>query len=66
MTDDRDGKAIDGGHRPRGGRPRVAAPMTSISTRIPPQAHDRLIQLANQQEVSVHEYLRRGILSWLR
>ena len=48
--------------RPRG-RPRVAEPLTQISTRIPVRAYDRLVQLAKEQETTVSGFLRRFLTS---
>lgn len=37
----------------RRGRPRVGAPKSTVSTRIPVEHHDHLVRLAKQRDVSV-------------
>lgn len=51
--------------RPRG-RPRVAEPLTAISTRLPPRHYDKLIRLANAREVSVADLTRSILLGYTR
>lgn len=57
MKDDRELET----RRPRG-RPRVDEPMALVSTRLPVRDYDRLIRLAQKQEMSVADLLRRRIL----
>jgi hypothetical protein len=47
--------------RPRG-RPRVEEPMSSVSTRLPSDAYDRLIRAANQQDKSVSSLVRQLLI----
>jgi hypothetical protein len=42
----------------RRGRPRVPEPLSSVTTHLPTTAHDRLILLAQKQEVSVSALVR--------
>ena len=44
------------------GRPRVAEPRASVSTWVPATLHDRLIQVANREELSVSEYVRKVLV----
>jgi len=44
------------------GRPRVTEPRTSVSTWLPAQYHDRLIQLANLRDESVSATVRRLLI----
>lgn len=52
--------------RRRPGRPRLDQPLSTVSTRLPPQVHDELIKLANHQEESVSETLRQLLILRLR
>lgn len=45
----------------RRGRPRVEEPRTAVSTWLPVRQHDRLIQLANQNEQSVSDFVRKAL-----
>jgi len=48
---------------PRGrGRPRATEQMSTVSTWIPASAHDKLIQVANAQEMSVSEVVRNVLI----
>lgn len=49
-----------------GGRPRSASPLSAVSTRLPAKAHDRLIALANREEVSVSAMVRRLVVMQLK
>lgn len=51
--------------RPRG-RPRVDEPLSHVSTRLPIPYHDRLIQLAKQQDTSVSQMVRQLLVLKLR
>jgi hypothetical protein len=44
--------------KPRG-RPRLAAPMTPVATRLPPAEYDRLIKSAAQQDTSIAALVRQ-------
>lgn len=46
----------------RRGRPRVAEVSSPVSTRVPVSAHDRLIQLAKEHEVSVSAMVKSLLL----
>ena len=47
----------------RRGRPRSADPLLSpVTTHLPTKAHDRLIVLAKQREVSVSALVRRLLI----
>lgn len=59
---DRDGVRVP---RPRG-RPRVEEPHATVSTWLPASYHDRLIQLANQQEVKVSALVRTLLILRLK
>lgn len=48
------------------GRPRAAAPLSSVGTRLPQPYHDRLIQMANMQEKSVSALVRDLLTTNLR
>lgn len=41
------------------GRPRNAEPSSSVTTWLPAGEHDKLIQLANEEETSVSALVRR-------
>jgi hypothetical protein len=43
--------------RPRG-RPRVDEPRSTVSTWVPASYHDRLVKMANRQDVSVSMLVR--------
>jgi hypothetical protein len=43
--------------KPRG-RPRVEAPGATVSTWLPPDAHDRLIRLAQREEKTISALVR--------
>lgn len=47
--------------RPRG-RPRVKEPHSSVSVWLPTKAHDRLIQIARQQEQSISATVRQLLI----
>lgn len=52
---------------PRGrGRPRVAEPRSTVSTWLPASYHDRLIRMANQQDVKVSALVRQLLVLRLR
>lgn len=51
--------------RPRG-RPRVDAPMTTVSTRVPSAEYDRLVRLANLRDESVASLVRQLLVIRLR
>jgi len=51
-------------HRKRG-RPRSAEPLSSLSTRIPPQQHERLASIARRQDKSVSELIRGVVFLFL-
>ena len=63
-----DEKDVTGGSEPgrRRGRPRSEEPHTTVSTWLPARAHDGLIKLAHQREMSVSELVRRVIIITLR
>jgi len=46
----------------RGGRPRADEPRATVSTWMPASAHDRLIQLAKEHEVSVSALVKSLLL----
>ncbi len=46
----------------RGGRPRSIEPNNTVCSWVPARVHDRLIQVANQREMSVSEYVRRVLI----
>lgn len=46
----------------RRGRPRVEEPRATVSTWVPASAHDRLIQLAKEHEVSVSAMVKSLLL----
>lgn len=49
--------------RNKGGRPRLAdEPSSSVTARVPASAHDRLIVIANKNEMSVSELVRRILI----
>lgn len=50
----------------RGGRPRVDQPQSTVSTRLPPAYHDRLIQIANQRDMKVAALVRELLIFRLR
>jgi len=51
-------------HRKRG-RPRSAEPLSSLSTRIPPQQHERLASIARKNGQSVSECIRNVVFLFL-
>lgn len=51
--------------RPRG-RPRSTIPKSSVSAHVPTTLHDRLIELANQHEISVSRLMYRVLDEALR
>jgi hypothetical protein len=51
---------------PKRGRPKVEEPRSSVSTWMPATYHDRLIRLANQNEVSVSSMVRRILVLQLQ
>lgn len=56
-----------GGQPPRKrGRPRVSEPRSSVSTWVPASYHDRLIEMANQRDVSVSMLVRSMLMLQLR
>ena len=59
MADDNPSVIIIGARR---GRPRVTEPRSTVSTWVPASAHDRLIQLAKEHEVSVSEMVKSLLL----
>ena len=46
----------------RGGRPRALEQKSAVSTRLPERVHDRLIRLANAEEMSVSAYVRKVLI----
>jgi hypothetical protein len=52
--------------RRRPGRPRLEQPQSTVSTRLPPEYHDRLIKLANDQDASVSKTVRQLLILRLR
>lgn len=50
----------------RGGRPRVDEPRATVSTWLPASYHDRLIELANQQDVKVSALVRQLLILRLK
>ena len=48
------------------GRPRNAEPSSSVSTWLTAGAHDKLIQLAQEQEVSISALVRSLLMLRLR
>lgn len=56
-------RAVFAGPRNRGGRPKSAERMSTVSTWLPASTHDRLIQVANAQEKSVSEIVKVLILN---
>jgi predicted HicB family RNase H-like nuclease len=46
------------GQTNKGGRPRVAEPLSTVSTRLPPAYHDRLVQMAGKHDVSISRLVR--------
>lgn len=52
----------DGVTERRRGRPRVADPVSPVSTRLPTPTYDRLIALANRREVSVSALIRQIVI----
>jgi hypothetical protein len=48
------------------GRPRVSEPRSWVSTRLPVSYHDRLIQMANEKDVSVSMLVRSLLMLQLR
>jgi hypothetical protein len=51
------GDPIDGGTHQ--GRPRNAEPSSSVSTWLPAREHDKLIRLAQHEDVSISALVRR-------
>jgi len=51
-------------HRKRG-RPRSAEPLSSLSTRIPPQQHEQLASIARKNGESVSKILRNVVFLFL-
>jgi hypothetical protein len=51
--------------RPRG-RPKLTEPRSTVSVWLPAKAHDRLIQLAKQQEQSISATVRELLRLRLR
>lgn len=47
---------------PRRGRPRLAEPRSTVSVWLPAHAHDRLIELAKQQEQSISATVRQLLI----
>ena len=52
--------------RPRRGRPRAEEPCTSVSTWMPDRYHDRLIEMANEKNVSVSRLVRHLLVIQLK
>jgi hypothetical protein len=50
----------------KGGRPRAAAPASSVSAWIPFEHHDRLIEIARRERRSVSSIVRAAVLERLR
>ena len=50
----------------RRGRPRVEAPMTSISIRVPISEHDRYLQIANRADKKLSALIRDVLVLRLR
>jgi len=48
------------------GRPRNAEPSSSVSTWLTAGAHDKLIQLANEQDVSISALVRSLLMLRIR
>jgi len=48
------------------GRPRNPQPSNSVSTWLPANAHDKLIQMAKQQETSISSLVRSLLILKLR
>ena len=48
------------------GRPKVEQRLSSVSTNIPPDVHDRLIQQAKREEITVSRLIRRLIIFRLK
>lgn len=51
---------------PRRGRPTVEAPMTSISIRVPPAAHDRWVRIASRADKTLSELIRDVLILRVR
>jgi hypothetical protein len=65
MTQKPDGLVVVPVQRSRG-RPRVDEPMTTVCTWLPASQHDRLIEIAKQQERSVSAVVREFLVLRLR
>jgi hypothetical protein len=50
----------------RRGRPRAEEPMTTLSTRVPTAAYDRLVRIANMRNESVSSLVRSLLVLRLR
>lgn len=61
MNEPNDATFVERRARPRG-RPRVEEPLSAISTRLPASYHDRLIRIANAQEISVSAVVRQLLI----
>ena len=57
---------VGGESKRRRGRPRVSEPRSSVSTWVPASYHDRLIEMANQKDVSVSMLVRSMLMLQLR
>ncbi len=45
-----------------GGRPRVAEPLSPVTIRLPARTHDRLIEMARREDLSVSALARRIVV----
>lgn len=59
-------KETRGGARPGAGRRPVDEPRSTVSTWLPASYHDRLIRMANQQDVKVSALVRQLLVLRLR
>jgi hypothetical protein len=56
----------DGEPQRRRGRPRVSEPRSTVSTWLPAHAHDRLIQIAKREELSISAVVRQLLIFRLK